>query len=155
LHPRGYCTGCVLPDGRFVVMGGRSRRTAGPARRRDGEVFDPSYYRWRMLPPLPAVFGESLNLTLCAGGPSLVVAAVVEPDEIGGKRYVAALQLATTRPQTELEIHEQMSGNNQWWRDRLTQAAAEERWVTLGSLPQTSRAWGGVEATALVCAARQ
>ena len=159
LHSRGGCTGCVLPDGRFVVMGGRSKKdhcpghSAGPERR-DGEVFDPRHYRWRMLPPLPAVFGESPELTLCAGGPSLLVVAMVKPDNIGGKRCVAALQLATTRPQTELERYFGAitnGGDNQWWRDRVTHAAAEERWVTLGSLPEAgegpSGAWHGSQAT--------
>ena len=107
-----------------------------------------------MLPPLPAVFGESPELTLCAGGPSLLVAAMVEPDDIGGKRYVAALQLATIRPRTELELRE----DNQWWRDRVTQAAAEERWVTLGSLPLAgdglNGAWDGYQAKTLVCVAK-
>jgi hypothetical protein len=151
LHPRGYCTGCVLPDGRFVVMGGRSRRSTGPARRRDGEVFDPWAYKWRALPPLPAVFGESPELTLCAGGPSLVVAAMVVPEEIGGKRYVAALQLEAPRAHIQHEICEEEDCENEWWRDQVAQAAAAERWVTLRALPQGSEA---EHAKSLVCLAR-
>jgi len=134
-------------------MGGRGHRGAGPARRRDGEVFDPRYYRWRMIPPLPAAFGEVSELTICPAGPSLLVAATVTPDEIGGKRYVAALQLSTTlrcdnaRCPPVPELRE--------WRDHVAQAAAEERWVTLGSLPYggeyPSAGWYG----SLLCVARQ
>ena len=168
LHPRGYCTGCVLPDGRFVVMGGRSRRGAGPARRRDGEVFDPRHHRWRMLPHLPAVFGESPELTICAAGPSLLVAAMVAPDDIGGARYVAALQVTSTptltNPDPELDWRFPSAGmstsrTESVWRDHVAIAAAEERWVVLGSLPYRGEGpgagWDGKHATSLLCVARQ
>lgn len=160
LRPRGYCTGCVLPDGRFVVMGGRSRRTAGPARRRDGEVFDPTHYRWRMLPPLPTVFGESPELTLCAGGPSLLVAAMAVPTDIGEPRYVAALQLAATHTETRLGTHDETEGrddaaHNACWQALVAQAVAKEHWVTLGSLPQGDGGFLDQEVTSLVCTATQ
>ena len=154
LHPRGYCTGCALPDGRFVVMGGRSRRSTGPTRRRDGEVFDPSVYRWRALPPLPAVFGESPELTLCAAGPSLLIAAMALPEELGGKRFVAALRLAALPARTKQELQEDLRGEHGWWQARVAQAAAEERWVTLGALPQGGGG-GAEEARSLVCIPRQ
>ena len=135
-------------------MGGRSRRSTGPTRRRDGEVFDPSVYRWRALPPLPAVFGESPELTLCAAGPSLLIAAMALPEELGGKRFAAALRLAALPARTKQELQEDLRGEHGWWQARVAQAAAEERWVTLGALPQGGGG-GAEEARSLVCIPRQ
>ena len=133
-------------------MGGRSRRSTGPARRRDGEVFCPLFWRWRMLPPLPVLFGESPELSLCAAGPSLLVATMAEPEEIGGRRYVAALQLAPLRAKTEHELDgEFRTAAAGWERAWEAEAAAAERWVLLGALPQGD----GVEGGSLVCLSRQ
>jgi hypothetical protein len=46
-HARYQAAGCVLPSGRFVVLGGRG---ADGQLRRDGEVFDPVRRVWEPLP---------------------------------------------------------------------------------------------------------
>jgi len=84
IQARGYCTGCATPDGRFVVIGGREfgdhrdRLPSPILTHRDGEIFDTVAWKWRALPSLPVLFGQSA-VTVCAAGPDLLVAAMSEP----------------------------------------------------------------------------
>ena len=44
--------GCVLPSGRFAVLGGYGTRMPND-RRQDAEAFDPVSRTWQPLPPMP------------------------------------------------------------------------------------------------------
>ena len=50
-QPRRFAAGCVLPSGRFAVLGGMGDARGGT--RRDAEAFDPVSWVWQPLPPMP------------------------------------------------------------------------------------------------------
>jgi N-acetylneuraminic acid mutarotase len=68
---RDTATGCVLPSGRFAVLGGYC--TANVNTMDDAEAFDPVSRAWEPLPPMPRrlVGGASVAVAgglLVAGG---------------------------------------------------------------------------------------
>jgi hypothetical protein len=82
-HARNCAVGCMLPSGRFAVLGGGF----GGAHRADAEAFDPVSRAWQPLPPMPhhLVGGAAVAV---AGG-LLTVGA--EHDHIGTMLFDAML----------------------------------------------------------------
>ena len=64
-HGRSHAAGCVLPSGRFVVLGGRGADTQA---RKDGEVFDPVRRVWEPLPADMKLGRRDFGVEAVAGG---------------------------------------------------------------------------------------
>jgi hypothetical protein len=85
-HGRIQAAGCVLPSGRFVVLGGVG---ADGQARRDGEVFDPVRRVWEPLPADMAVARSDFGVEAVAGG-LLVSEGAMQPelyDEQSGRWF--------------------------------------------------------------------
>jgi hypothetical protein len=85
-HARYQAAGCVLPSGRFAVLGGYG--TDGK-KRTDGEVFDPVRRVWEPLPADMANARSDFGVEAVAGG-LLVSEGAMQPelyDEQSGRWF--------------------------------------------------------------------
>jgi hypothetical protein len=65
IQPRYGAAGCVLPSGRFAVLGGLGD---GPvAGREDAEAFDPVSRAWQPLPSMPRGLGDGAAVAVAGG----------------------------------------------------------------------------------------
>ena len=93
---RHMAAGCVLPSGRFVVLGGVG--TDGK-KRTDGEVFDPVRRVWEPLPADMAVARSDFGVEAVAGG-LLVSEGAMQPelyDEQSGRWFTLPHQMEAPR----------------------------------------------------------
>ena len=61
---RYFAAGCVLPSGRFAVLGGMDD---DDDERADAEAFDPENRAWEQLPPMPHPFAGGAAVAVAGG----------------------------------------------------------------------------------------
>jgi hypothetical protein len=98
---RHTATGCVLPSGRFAVLGGYGRAGGmDDSYREDAEAFDPVSRAWQPLPPMPRdlVGGAAVAVAgglLAVGGRQHADAMLF--DEESGRWFTLPGQMPTWR----------------------------------------------------------
>jgi hypothetical protein len=62
-QPRYVAAGCMLPSGRFAVLGGYGGGGMGE----DAEAFDPVSRAWQPLPPMPRRLADGAAVAVAGG----------------------------------------------------------------------------------------
>jgi kelch-like protein 17 (actinfilin)/kelch-like protein 20 len=84
-HARYAASGCMLPSGRFAVLGGSGEDEGLGIGREDAEAFDPVSRAWEPLPPMPRDMTGGAAVAVAGG--LLAVGGVV----LGGDDHADAM----------------------------------------------------------------